>query len=171
MATTVNPGRWTAKIDGDFVVFLISAKPNSFRLLRFLRDLGGARGMRKMLDYLIAHPEKGLLGYDTYGGAALTVQYWRSYEHLEAFARDKDDPHLEVWRNYMRRTKGSARTGIWHETYVVRAGEFEAVYANMKPVGLGKAGELASLTDASTSRQRLRGLGQAADSPGDHSAN
>ena len=162
MAPPINAGRWTADVEGDFVVFLLGAKPNSFRLLRSLKDLGGARGLQKMLDHLMAHPEKGLLGYDMYGKGALTVQYWRSFEHLEAFARNDDDPHLEAWRNYVRCTKGTTRTGIWHETYLVRAGAYEAVYGNMRTVGLGKAGTLRSLADASTSRRRLRHVASAA---------
>ena len=32
-------------------------------------------------------------------GAAL-VQYWRSYEDLERFARNPDDPHLPAWRRF-----------------------------------------------------------------------
>ena len=57
--------------------------------------------MRAMLDYLTEHPEKGLLGYETAGFTV--IQYWRSFEHLEAFAKDKEDPHLEAWRNYWKR--------------------------------------------------------------------
>ena len=37
----------------------------------------------------------------------LNVQYWRSFEHLEAFAKNTDDPHLDVWRSYW---SASART-------------------------------------------------------------
>ena len=55
--------RMMAEIDGDFVVFLIGARFNSFHLLKTVLDLGGRRGMKHMLDYLVAHPEKGLLGY------------------------------------------------------------------------------------------------------------
>ncbi|MFC4493955.1 monooxygenase family protein [Streptomyces ovatisporus] len=29
--------------------------------------------------------------------------------------------------------------GIWHETYAVPAGRYEAVYVNMPPYGLGSA--------------------------------
>ena len=114
--------RMTAEVDGDFVVFLIGARPNNkLHLLRTLLDLGGRRrGMKAMLDYLVAHPEKGLLGYEM--GLPTIVQYWRSFEALEAFAKDSDDPHLEVWRNYWRRVGKSDRTGIWHETSQVRAG-------------------------------------------------
>jgi hypothetical protein len=148
--------RMTAEIDGDFVVFLIGARPNSkLRLLTALRDLGGRRGMKHMLDYLVAHPEKGLLGYEM--GLPTIVQYWRSFEHLEAFAKNTEDPHLDVWRDYWRRVGKSARTGIWHETYLVRAGEYEAIYGNMPPHGLGKAGRLVPVSEAAASaRERLR---------------
>jgi hypothetical protein len=89
-------------------------------------------------------------------GLPTIVQYWRSFEHLEAFARDQDDPHLDTWRNYWRRVGRSARTGIWHETYLVPAGQYEAIYGNMPPRGLGKAGRLVPASEASTARLRLR---------------
>jgi Monooxygenase af470-like len=146
--------RMMAEIDGDFVVFLIGARVNSKRAIgRALVDLGGRRGMRHMLDYLVEHPEKGLLAYEM--GFPTIVQYWRSFDHLEAFARNSDDPHLAAWRQYWRRVGRSGRTGIWHETYLVRAGEYEAVYGNMPRHGLGKAGRLVSMTDASRARERL----------------
>ena len=98
MAQKINEGRRTAHIEGDFVVFLIGARFNSkLHLARSLKDLGGRRrGMQAMLDYLVAHPEKGLLGYEM--GLKTIVQYWRSFEQLEAFAKNADDPHLEVWQ-------------------------------------------------------------------------
>ena len=42
--------RMTAEIDGDFVVFLIGARPDKFHLIRSIMDLGGRRGMKHMLD-------------------------------------------------------------------------------------------------------------------------
>ena len=109
--------------------------------------------MKHMLDYLTEHPEKGLLGYEM--GLPIIVQYWRSFEHLEAFARDKDDPHLAAWRNYWRRVGKEPRTGIWHETYLVRAGEYENIYGNMRAFGLGKAGTLTPASEADSARDRL----------------
>jgi hypothetical protein len=160
----VKQGRWTAEYEGDFVVFLIGARPNNvFHLLKSFADLGGRRGMNHMLKYLTEHPEKGLLGYEM--GFPTIVQYWRSFEHLEAFARDQDDPHLEPWRNYWRRLGKSDRTGIWHETFLVRAGEWEAVYGNMPPIGLGKATTLVPLAEASTARLRVRRAADADVSP------
>jgi Domain of unknown function (DUF4188) len=93
--------RMMAEIDGDFVVFLIGARFNSFHVLKTVLDLGGRRGMKHMLDYLVAHPEKGLLGYQM--GLPTIVQYWRSFDHLEAFANDRSDPHVAAWRNYWKR--------------------------------------------------------------------
>ena len=145
--------RMTAEIDGDFVVFLIGARLSKRHPVRSLVDLGGRRGMQHMLEYLVAHPEKGLLAYEM--GLPTIVQYWRSFEQLEAFAKDQEDPHLEVWRQYWRRVGRSGRTGIWHETYLVKAGQYEAVYGNMPPRGLGKAGRLVPVSEASNARSRL----------------
>ena len=153
--TEVKQGRWTAEIEGDFVVFIIGARVNKpWQLLRILQDLGGRRGMGHMLKYLTEHPEKGLLGYETMG--IVNVQYWRSFEHLEAFARDQDDPHLATWRNYWKRVGKDDRAGIWHETFLVRDGEYEAVYGNMPPRGLGKATSLVRLSESSRARGRLK---------------
>ena len=44
-----------------------------------------------MLKYLTEHPEKGLLGYETYG-LTMNVQYWRSFEDLERFANERRRP-------------------------------------------------------------------------------
>jgi hypothetical protein len=150
----IKQGRWTAEIEGDFVVFIIGARVNSkWQAFRSFNDLGGKRSMNYMLKYLTEHPEKGMLGYQTLGFA--NVQYWRSFEHLEAFAKDAEDPHLEPWRKFWKRVK-DGRTGIWHETFLVRNGEYEAIYGNMPPRGLGKAGKLVPVAESIGARQRLR---------------
>jgi hypothetical protein len=59
-----------------------------------------------MLEYLVAHPEKGLLGYTM--GLPVIVQCWRSFDQLEAFARDTTDPHAATWREYYRRQAARA---------------------------------------------------------------
>lgn len=151
----IHHGRHLAEIDGDFVVFLIGARLSLLHPIRVFHDLGGRRrGMKAMLNYLVAHPEKGLLGYTM--GLPVIVQYWRSFDHLEAFARDESDPHVAAWREYYRRANRHQGTGIWHETYLVRAGEYEAIYANMPAFGLGKAGRLVPAAESSTARLRIR---------------
>ena len=155
----INQGRWTAQVEGDFVVFVIGARVQASHPLRSLRDLGGfKRGMMGMLTYLSQHPEKGMLGWQQLGLGTVNVQYWRSFEDLERFAKDDRDPHLAAWRAYWKRVGRSDRTGIWHETYLVRAGEYEAIYGNMPPFGLGKATEAVRLGADSSARGRLRRL-------------
>jgi Domain of unknown function (DUF4188) len=152
----IHRGRHMAEIDGDFVVFLIGARFSLRHPLRTFRDLGGRKGgMKAMLDHLVAHPEKGLLGYTM--GLPVIVQYWRSFDHLEAFARDDSDPHIATWREYYRRdARHGQGAGIWHETYIVRAGDYEAIYGNMPAFGLGAAGRLVPISEASTARLRIR---------------
>ena len=150
----IRKGRWTAQVEGDFVVFIIGPRVELRHPLRSLRDLGGQRGLQHMLKHLVGHPEKGLLGYQSAG--LTSIQYWRSFEHLERFATDTEDPHLAVWRRYWKRVGTSDRTGIWHETYLVRAGEYESIYGNMPPHGLGTAGSLVPLAQDTTARRRLR---------------
>jgi hypothetical protein len=155
MAAQIRQGRWTADIEGDFVVFIIGARINNkLHPIKALRDLGGKRGMQYMLKYLTQHPEKGLLGYQSAG--LTTIQYWRSFDHLEAFAKDQDDPHLQPWRDFWKRLGKDTRTGIWHETYLVRAGEYEAIYGNMPATGLAKASNLVPVAESVTARQRLK---------------
>ena len=150
----VHQGRYGAEIDGDFVVFLIGARLNSpLRVLASLRDLGGRRrGMQAMLDAAMADPEKGLLGYRL--GFPTIVQYWRSFEHLEAFARDPGDLHRPTWLNFYRRNT-DGRSGIWHETYLVRAGEYEAIYNDTPVAGLAAAGRAVPIDQNSRARGRI----------------
>jgi hypothetical protein len=153
--TEVKQGRWRAEVDGDFVVFIIGARVDWRHPIRTFRDLGGMRGMPYMLKHLSERPESGLLGYQTHG-LTTNVQYWRSFEDLERFANAPEEPHKPAWRNYWQRVGRDPRSGIWHETFLVRAGEYEAVYGNMPPHGLGKATSLVRLQADSTARGRLK---------------
>jgi hypothetical protein len=55
---------------------------------------------------------------------------------------DRDLPHLEPWRQFNRAVRVSGDVGIWHETFKIRAGEYEAVYGNMPVFGLAAAARL-----------------------------
>jgi Domain of unknown function (DUF4188) len=136
----VLPERMTAEIDGDFVVFLIGMRVNKWWLVPKWWPVFQAMG--PMLRALAKDPELGLLGYhlSMRPRGPLLVQYWRSFEQLDKFSRDKEQPHLEAWRAFNRRIGKSGQVGIWHETYQVRAGAYESVYANMPRFGLAAAG-------------------------------
>ena len=134
----LHKGRFTADVDGDFVVLLIGMRFNN--PLKVRGWLPVAMAMPKMLKVLDKHPELGCLGYHQWiGRTTILVQYWRSFEDLDHFARDSDLPHLEPWRRFNRAVRNSGDVGIWHETFKVRAGEYEAVYGNMPAFGLAAA--------------------------------
>jgi hypothetical protein len=142
--------RVCAEIDGPFVVFLIGARINRPWKLNIVLPFLGT--MPRMLKELAAEPALGLLHARSHFGFpdALLVQYWKSFEHLEAYARAPERQHLPAWRWFNTRLGSNGDIGIWHETYLVQPGCYETVYNNMPPFGLGAAGTLA---DASGLRQ------------------
>ena len=71
------------------------------------------------------------------------LQYWRSFDHLEAYAQDRGQSHLPAWKDFYRRANRGEAVGIFHETYCVDPGRFETVYGNMPCFGLGKVAGLA----------------------------
>ena len=85
------------------------------------------------------------------------VQHWRSFEQLEAFARNADDPHLPAWRAYNKAIGTSGDVGVYHETYRVEAGAYECIYANMPVMGLAAAYDASHVrTGSPESRARER---------------
>ena len=156
--TPILTDRMTATIDGDFVVFLIGMRVNSW--WRVHQWLPMARAMRRMVRELEANPELGLLSRQSWfsGRIPIDVQYWRSLDHLMAYAHGASAQHLPAWRDFNRRMKkAAAGVGIWHETYLVPAGKHESIYRNMPRFGLGKAGELVAATGRrETAQSRLR---------------
>jgi hypothetical protein len=135
--------RMTAEIEGDFVVFLIGMRINRFR--RVSKWLPVFFAMPRMLRELKRTPKAGLLGATLYIGSPrrpMVVQYWRSFEHLEAYARSRDATHWPAWVAFNKRIGSSGEVGIWHETYLVSADGYECVYNNTPPIGLGAATRL-----------------------------
>lgn len=131
--------RVTAQLEGDFVVFMIGMRVNQpWKVSAWLPVF---LAMPKMIAELSRHPELGLLG-GRFAGLTL-IQFWRSSEHLNAYAQAREHQHLPAWRafNQNARQAGGA-VGIWHETYRVAAGQYETVYVNMPAFGLGQAGKL-----------------------------
>ena len=151
----IYPGRHSATIDGDFVVFLIGMRLNRPWRVRHLPWF--MTTMPKMLKELEADPSAGLLGYERavmFGGLAV-VQYWRSFEHLERYARSSNASHLPAWQEFNKRIRDSGDIGIWHETYRVHAGDYEAIYGNMPRVGMGAFGDHAAIGMVSTAARRV----------------
>lgn len=145
--------RMSAEIEGDFVVFLIGMRINKPWKVRSWWPVFSA--MPKMIRELEAHPELGMLNHIS--GLRLSVQYWRSFDQLEAYARSKDNAHLPAWKAFNESvSKSRGDVGIWHETYQIRAGEYETAYSGMPRFGLGAAGTLVSaMGRRETARGRL----------------
>ena len=158
------PERMAADIEGDFVVFIIGMRINKpWKLHKWVPVF---RAMPRMLKELEHHPESGFLG--SISGGALIVQYWRSFEHLEAYARSHDHLHWPAWVAFNRRMRKSREdVGIWHETYLVQAGRYEAIYSGMPRWGLGRVGNLIPASGRNESA-RGRVLKHGPDTP--HSA-
>ena len=152
----VVPGRYTAKMDEPFVVFMIGTRINRpFAVRKWLPTM---RAMGPMLKELYEHPEKGFLEAEffLYRWGPAILQYWRSFEDLERFARNPDDPHLPAWQRFNRSVGKDGSVGIFHETFIVERGNYKAIYSNMPVFGLAKATEhVRAVGGRETARRRL----------------
>ncbi len=156
--TKVLPGRYTAQIDEPFVVFLIGMRINQW--FAFSKWIPTARAMGPMLRTLRQHPESGFLGGQVffYWRGIAFVQYWHSFEDLEAFARNREEPHLVAWRRYNQTIGSDGSVGFWHESYLVNARQYEGVYGNMPVFGLAAAtSQVPAVGRRETARRRLGG--------------
>ena len=155
MARVVN-GRYTARMDEPFVVFIIGMRINNLFAVR--KWVPTVRAMGPMLKELYQDPEKGFLGAEffLYRWGPAILQYWRSFEDLERFARNPDDPHMPAWQRFNRTVGKDGSVGIFHETFIVERGNYEAIYSNMPVFGLAKATEqVRAVGGRETARRRL----------------
>ncbi len=134
-------GRKFAGYDGDFVVFLIGMRVNNW--LKIHKWLPVAMAMPKMIKELYGNPASGFLSETSwFGRTTISLQYWKSFEHLESYAKNKDLEHFPAWKNFNMKARQSGVVGIWHETYKITKGSYENIYVNMPVFGLGKAGNM-----------------------------
>jgi hypothetical protein len=150
-------GRHTATLDDEVVVFIIGMRIN--RLRRFRSWLPAFRAMPRMLRELAAEPSLGLLNVQTFwaGRVIVGVQYWRSFDQLEAFARAADHEHLPAWREFNRLVRDNADVGIFHETYRVGPGTAETFYGNMPTFGMAAAVGIVPVAERGQSAARRMG--------------
>jgi hypothetical protein len=155
----VFPGRYTALSDEPFVVFLIGMRVN--RLFALRSWIRVAAAMPPMIAELKRNPSLGLLHAEFFfywRGIGL-LQYWRSFEHLHAYAHARDAAHLPAWAEFNRRIGGNGSVGIWHETYKVDRGQYESIYANMPRFGLARATQHVSVSGRlEGARSRMGGV-------------
>jgi hypothetical protein len=163
---SVEHERLHAARDGDVVVFLVGMRINRLRAVH--RWLPVFLSAPRMVREQEAEPV-GLLGtrFLVAGPREFQlVQYWESFEALREYAREGDE-HRSMWSRFNDALDENGAVGIWHETYLVRGGEYETVYRNMPETGLGAADgtELVPATeDRETAAGRL-GRSDGADAP------
>jgi hypothetical protein len=146
-------GRKFAAMEGGFVVFLIGMRVNS--LWKIHKWLPVAMAMPKMIKELYGNPASGFLGEKSwFGRTTISVQYWKSFENLEFYAKAKDLEHFPAWKDFNIKARQCGAVGVWHETYKIDPGNYENIYVNMPVFGLGKAG---SIDDATGKSEYARG--------------
>ncbi|MER6198813.1 DUF4188 domain-containing protein [Streptomyces sp. NPDC001586] len=137
------PGRTTAAAEGDVVVLLIGMRINRFRAVH--QWLPVVLSMPRMLRELARDKSRGLLGHVLLTASPRTyyvVQYWESKEKLYAYAAAPDMLHHKAWSIINRKERESklhGHVGLWHESYIVPEGSYEAIYFDMPPFGLAAA--------------------------------
>ena len=137
--TEIIEERMTADVGGEFVVFLIGLRIN--KLWKLHKWLPVANAMPKMLKELYQNPELGFISHESWiGRTTLMVQYWKSFEQLENYAKSKSSSHLPAWAEFNKKVGRNGDVGIWHETYLSQKGKYECVYNNMPKFGLAKVG-------------------------------
>ncbi|KOG73338.1 MULTISPECIES: DUF4188 domain-containing protein [unclassified Streptomyces] len=135
--------RTTADAKGEVVVLLIGMRVNRFRAVRLWLPVMLA--MLRMLRELEKDPGRGLLAKVLLTASPRTyyvVQYWESKEKLYAYATAPDAFHHKAWAAVNRKERSGrlrGQVGIWHETYVVPEGSYEAIYGDMPAFGLAAA--------------------------------
>lgn len=138
-------GKRVVQREGDLVVLVIGARINKWWLLPL--SLPILARMNAMLKELAADPDSGFLGVQSLGFGGM-VQYWRSVDDLLRYASARDREHRPAAKAFFRKIFHNQAVGVWHETYAVPAGHYEALYANMPRTGLGKSSELVEAAGA-----------------------
>lgn len=152
--------RTTADARGEVVVLLIGMRINRFRAVHLWLPVMLA--MFRMLRELARDPGRGLLERVLLTASPRTyyvVQYWESKDKLYAYATAPDAFHHRAWAVINRKERAGklrGQVGIWHETYVVPEGSYEAIYADMPAFGLaGAHGQVPLEKRGRTARQRF----------------
>lgn len=162
--TKVHSGRYTAQMDGEFVVFIIGFRINKF--LAVHKWIPVFKAMGPMIRELYTNPDLGFLSSEyflNWRGVTL-LQYWKSYDQLETYARG--GLHLKAWKTFNQSIGTGGTVGIFHETYIVKPQQFESIYGNMPKFGLGRVSRhVPAVGRMGTSRRRLGGENEPAVAP------
>ena len=152
----IHAERMTARMDGDFVVFMIGMRINKPWMIHKIIPVFAA--MPKMIKELSMNPELGFIhGEMWFSRTVILLQYWKSIDHLIEYSKNTNAAHLPAWQAFNKAIGTDGTVGIWHETYKAGPGTYENVYVNMPAFGLGAAGKLvAAKGELRSAARRLR---------------
>ncbi len=149
----IKPGRWTAGFEEPYVVFIIGMRIN--KLWKIHRWLPVMMAMARMLNELYRKPDHGFLGGKTwFARTTVVIQYWRSFDDLETYAKARDQAHLPAWADFNRKIGNNGDVGVFHETYRIAPGQYENVFVNMPPTLMS---EVAPVSEANGAKASARG--------------
>ena len=81
------------------------------------------------------------MGGEYFQGAAnqgpLCIQYWRTPEDLNRYARSRINQHAGPWANLMKKGRETTAYGFYHEMFLVKGGQYECIYINCPAMLLG----------------------------------
>lgn len=157
--------RLTHAYDGPLAVFLIGLRIHQpwrigvvgqavrampRMIVELEQNKAAARGEAESLGYLGSRSTVHLTG-------TTMIQWWRSTEDLYAYASAADHEHRPAWAEFYKVARSAPKAvTIWHETYDVRPGGAESVYAGAAPFGLGAiAGTIPVARRGEHARERL----------------
>ena len=155
MNPSIFPGRYAARSANEFVLFRIGMRFNGRRGI--VAALQTFAKMPAMLAEQQAKPEIGMLSTSlSLSWPVIQItQFWRSFDDLERYATASEGQHTKAWRWFNKLERASDGTGVWHETYRIAPGSFEAIYVNMPRYGLAAAVDHVPVVPA-TARARDR---------------
>ena len=114
--------RTAGVIEGDFVVFVIGMRMNRFwKVHKWLPIAWAFRRAPGTVQAAGRRVARGPPDARRHAESPVCA-FWRSFEHLERFARDPDKAHLPTWAAFNKRVGTSGDVGIWHETFGLKAG-------------------------------------------------
>jgi hypothetical protein len=164
MDQRIRNGRFSVGNDQEIVVFLIGVRINRVRAVR--RWVPVLRAIAPMLREAEADEHSGMLGYRRLRVGwreAVVLQYWQSTDALMTFADGAT--HRRAWRDFYRLATAGGAVGLWHETYVVPARRYEAIYGIVPPLGLAAFRTLMPIGRRNDSARARLGDLPAGDSP------
>lgn len=152
MSDEIFPGRYTVENQEDIVVFTIGMRINKWWAIH--KWFPVFKAMPPMIRELYMNKDLGCLSMEHFYSlrTTLLLQYWRSEEDLMAYARGQK--HLEAWNEFNKKVGNNDAVGIYHETFLVKQGNYESVYGNMPKFGLGKVFGISKITKRNNSFKR-----------------